>query len=130
MTVWSADDRRLHSFGACPSADTASLTPGGSDVVVACSGGSVPVFTAAGQETTVMSDPGVANSAAFSPNGRDIITTFGVDRTGGVRVWSSELANSSPQAPEQLARQRIIGNLSAAQVNTALAGTGGWPSTP
>lgn len=77
-----------------------------------------------------MSDPGIANSAAFSPDGKSIVTTFGIDQTGGVRVWSSELANPSRRILQQLAKQRIIGSLSQAQLNAALAGTGGWPSTP
>jgi WD40 repeat protein len=130
VTIWSAGDQRLNSFRACPSPNTAALSPGGGDVVVACSGGSVPVFTAAGHEMTVMSDPGIANSAAFSPNGTSIVTTFGIDQTGGVRVWNAELANSSRQKLEQLAKQRIIGSLSQAQIDAALAGTSGWPSTP
>ena len=130
VTIWSAGGQQLDSFRACPNPDTASLSPGGGDVVVACSGGSVAVFTAAGQETTVMSDPGIANSAAFSPDGKSIVTTFGIDQTGGVRVWSSELANPSRRILQQLAKQRIIGSLSQAQLNAALAGTGGWPSTP
>jgi WD40 repeat protein len=130
VTIWSADDQRLNSFWACPSPYTVALSPGGGDVVVACSGGSVPVFTAAGQEMTVMSDPGTANSAAFSPNGRSIVTAFGIDQTGGVRVWSSELANPSRQELEQIAKQRIIGRLNQAQINAALAGNSGWPNTP
>ena len=130
VTIWSAGDQRLYSFWACPSPSTASLSPGGGDVVVACSGGSIRVFTAAGQEMMAMSDPGVANSAAFSPNGNSIVTTFGVGQTGGVRVWSAELAKPSRGALEQLAKQRIIGSLSQTQINAALAGTSGWPSTP
>ena len=58
VTIWSAGGQQLNSFRACPNPDTASLSPGGGDVVVACSGGSVTVFTAAGQEMTAMSDPG------------------------------------------------------------------------
>ena len=127
VTTWSAGGQQLNSFRACPNPDTASLSPGGGDVVVACSGGSVTVFTAAGQQMTVMSDPGIANSAALSPDGKSIVTTFGIDKTGGVRVWSSELANPSRIVLQQLAKQRIIGSLSQAQINAALAGTGGWP---
>jgi WD40 repeat protein len=130
VTVWSASYQRLYSFNACPSPTAASLSPDGSNVVVACAGGTVPVFTTTGQEMIVMSDPGVANSAAFSPDGQSIITTFGIDRTGGVRIWSSELDNSTRQALERFAKQRIVGSLTQAQVNAALAGTSGWASTP
>ena len=48
VTVWAArDDRRLRSIHACPSPSTASLSPDGSKIVVACGDGSAPVFDAA-----------------------------------------------------------------------------------
>ena len=77
-----------------------------------------------------MSDPGIVNSATFSPDGQSIITTFGLDQTGGVRVWSSELANPSLQVIDHLVAERVVGALIPAQVNAALAGPGEQFSTP
>ena len=130
VTVWSADDKHSHPIRACPSPLGASFSPSGDEVVVACSDGSVKVFSVGGQEMTSMSDPGVVNSAAFSPDGKSIVTTFGVDQTGGVRIWSAQLATSSMGTLQHLASQWVPGSLSPAQVNAALAGTSGWPSTP
>jgi WD40 repeat protein len=130
ITIWSADDQLVSSFLACPSPSSASLSPGGRYVAVACSGGLVPVYSQAGQELTAMSDPGIVSSVAFSPNGQGIITTFGLDQTGGVRVWSSELADPSWQVIDHLATKRIVGFLTPAQVNAVLAGPGGQISTP
>ena len=130
ITIWSADDQRVSSFRACPSPSSASLSPDGMYVAVACSGGLVPVYSAAGQALAVIADPGIASSAAFSPDGQSIITTFGLGQTGGVRIWSSELANTSLPTLERLARQRIVGTLTPDQVNAALAGPGGQIGTP
>jgi WD40 repeat protein len=130
IAIWSADDQLVSSFRACPSPSSASLSPGGRYVAVACSGGLVPVYSAAGQELAVIADPGIASSAAFSPDGQSIITAFGLGQTGGVRIWSSELANTSLPMLERLARQRIVGTLTPDQVNAALAGPGGQIGTP
>ena len=130
ITIWSADDQPVSSFLACPSPSSASLSPDGRYAAVACSGGLVPVYSQSGQELTAMSDPGIVSSVAFSPNGQGILTTFGLDQTGGVRVWKTELANPSWQVIDHLANKRIVGSLTPAQVNAALAGPGGQISTP
>lgn len=130
ITIWSADDQLVSSFLSCPSPSSASLSPGGRYVAVACSGGLVPVYSQPGQELTAISDPGIVSSVTFSPNGQSIITTFSLDQTGGVRVWSSELASPSLQMIDYFARRWIIGALTPAQVNAVLAGPGRQFSTP
>lgn len=129
VTIWTADGKHSHPIRACPSPSGASFSPSGDEIVVACDG-AVEVFTVGGQEMTSMSVPGVVNGAAFSPDGKSIVTAFGVEQTGGVRIWSTQLATTSMGKLLQLANQWVPGSLSPAQVNAALAGTSGWPGTP
>jgi WD40 repeat protein len=112
VTVWNAGDDRqvLWINNACPSPSTASFSPDGSKIVVACGNGGAPVFDATtGQQLTVLegANVGEVNSAAFSPDGKSIITTFDADNTGDVRIWSSELATTSLPALERIAEQRV-----------------------
>ena len=129
VTVWDAgDDRQLLSINACPSPTTASFSPDGHTIVVACGAGGAPVFDAAtGQQLTVLgeADVGSVNSAAFSPDGKSIITTWGADGTGGVQIWSSQLATTNLPALERIARQRITRKLTASERQEYLTGVGG-----
>ena len=84
LTVWTArDDRPRRSIAACPSLSTASPSPDGSEIVVACGDGSAQVFDAAtGEQLTALpaANAGTVSSAGFSPDGKSIIT--GVERAG------------------------------------------------
>ena len=107
VTFWSArnDRPRLPPINACPSPNTASFSPDDSKIVVACDDGSARVIDAdTGQQLTVLqaASAGNINSAAFRPDGKSIVTAFGAGSTGGVRIWSSELATSSLPALKRL----------------------------
>jgi WD40 repeat protein len=111
VTIWSSSGyRKLHAFTTCLSPSTASFSPNGQQVVVGCPDGTIAVFDVKGRQIISMSDPGTVNSAAFSPDGKSIVTTFAVADTGGVRIWSSQLATSSLRALKRLARLRIAQN--------------------
>jgi WD40 repeat protein len=129
VTVWDAgDDRPLLSINACPSPNTASFSPDGHTIVVACGAGGAPVFDAAtGQQLTVLGEAnvGTTNSAEFSPDGTTIITTWGADDTGGVQIWSAQLATTNLHALERIARQRITRKLTASERQEYLTGVGG-----
>jgi WD40 repeat protein len=129
VTVRAArDDRRLHSIDACPSPSRASLSPDGSKIVVACGDGSAPVFAAAtGRQLTVLSaaSAGTVSSAAFSPDGKTIVTAIDAGDVGGVQIWNSELATPSLPALERLAEQRITRKLTAAERKEYLTGISG-----
>jgi WD40 repeat protein len=134
VTIWSAhddqpvDDQPVHYFTACPSPSTASFSPDARQIVVGCSDGTVAVFSATGQQLTVMSNPGIVNSAAFSPNGKTLVTAFTLGDSGYVRIWSSQLAASSLPALEQLAKRWVSPNLTSAEREAAyvvMNGSGG-----
>ena len=129
VTVWNARSyRQVRSINACPSPDTASFSPDGSKIVVACGNGGAPIFaTATGQQLTVLegANVGEVNSAAFSPDGKSIVTTFDADAAGGVRIWSSELATTSLPALERLAKQRATGTLTPSERQQYLTGISG-----
>jgi WD40 repeat protein len=129
VTVWNARSyRQVRSINACPSPSTASFSPDGSKIVVACGNGGAPVFaTATGQQLTVLegANVGEVNSAAFSPDGKSIVTTFDADNAGGVRIWSSELATTSLPALERLAKQRVTGTLTPSERQQYLTGISG-----
>ena len=129
VTIWDGrDDRQLLSINACPSPGTASFSPDGGKIVVACEDGSAPVFDAAtDQQLTVLpaANAGAVTSAAFSPDGKSIVTAFNTDGTGGVRIWSSELTTPSLTALERLAEQRITRQLTPAERQEYLTGISG-----
>jgi WD40 repeat protein len=129
VTVWDADSyRQVLSINACPSPGAASFSPDGSKIVVACGDGGVPVFaTATGQQLTMLEGAkvGEVNSAAFSPDGKSIVTTFDADDTGGVCIWSSELATTSLRTLERLAERRVPGMLTPAEIQQSLTGISG-----
>jgi WD40 repeat protein len=129
VTVWNASNyRQVRSINACPSPSTASFSPDGSKIVVACGNGGAPVFaTATGQQLTLLegANVGEVNSAAFSPDGKSIVTTFDADGAGGVRIWSSELATTSLPALERLAEQRVPGTLAPSERQQYLTGIHG-----
>ncbi len=129
VTIWSARTyQRLLLIPACPSPDTASFSPDGSKIVVACGDGSAPVFDVlTGQQLTVLqaANAGTVNDAAFSPDGRSIVTAYGAGGTGGVRIWNAELATTSVPAIERFAELRITRKLTAAELRTYLAGASG-----
>ena len=109
ITVWSANgDRRLRTIPACPSPTTASFSPDGTKIIVGCSDGTARVFATGGKLLTVVSvaQAGLVNTAEFSPNGHNIVTAFGTTGTGGIEIWSSELA-SRLSGLEKLA-QRLV----------------------
>ena len=126
VTVWAgSDDRQLRSFDACPSPQVA-LSPDGSKIVVACGDGTAPVFNAAtGQLLTVLpaTNAGAVNFAAFSLDGKRIITTVDTAGTGCVQIWNAELANPWLPAVERFAEQRITMQLTTAELQKYLAGT-------
>ena len=119
VTVRAArDDRMLRSIHACPSPSTASFSPDGSKIVVACGDGSAPVFAAAtSQQLTVLSatSAGTVSSAAFSPDGKTIVTAIDAGDAGGVQIWNSELATRSLPALKRLAERRVTRKLTAAE---------------
>ena len=119
VTIWSADDHRLHWFTACPSPSTASFSRDASKVVVACPDGTVAVFSLSGQQIAVMSNPGIVNSATFSPNGQNVVTAFTLGDTGGIRIWSSELATASLHQLQRLAGRWVSPNLTPAERQAA-----------
>jgi len=129
VTLWDArNDRPVRLISACPSPSTASFSPDGRKIVVACGDGSAPVFDAASSELlTVLEGAkvGEVNSAAFAPDGRSIVTAWDADGTGGVRIWSSELATTSLPALENLAKHRIIRTFTAAERKQYLTGISG-----
>lgn len=129
VTVWNAHSYQpVRSIDACPSPSTGSFSPDGSKIVVACGNGGAPVFaTATGQQLTVLqgANVGEVNSAAFSPNGARIVTTWDADNTGGVNIWSSELATTSLPELERMAQQRVIRRLTPAEYRQYLAGISG-----
>jgi WD40 repeat protein len=129
VTVWDAgDDRPVRSINACPSPSTASFSPDGSKIVVACGNGGAPVFeVATGQQLTVLegANVGEVNSAAFSPDGKSIVTTFDADNMGGVSIWSSELATTSLPALERIAEHRVTRRLTPAERLEYLTGVSG-----
>ncbi len=130
VTIWAASDDRqlLPPINACPRPSTASFSPDGSKIVVACGDGSAPVFDAAtGEQLTMLqaANAGQVNSAAFSPDGKSIVTAFDADGTGGVRIWSSQLATPSLTTLERLAEQRVTRQLTAAERQEYLTGISG-----
>ena len=106
VTVWSAkNDRPVRTINACPAPMTASFSPDGSKIVVACGDNGAAVFSViTGQRLTVLrgAEGGSIYSAVFSPDGRSIAAAYDVDGTGGVQIWKSELATSSVTKLEQL----------------------------
>jgi WD40 repeat protein len=128
VTIWSAStDRPILLIPACPSPNTASFSPGGGKIVVACGDGTAPVFDAVtGQQLTVLqaANAGTVNDAAFSPHGGSIVTAYGAAGTGGVRIWNSELATALP-ALEKLAELRVTRKLTPAERKSYLADTSG-----
>jgi WD40 repeat protein len=126
VTIWNGRNyRQVRSINACPSPSTASFSPDGSTIVVACGNGGAPVFaTATGQQLTLLegANVGEVNSAAFSPDGKNIVTTFDADNMGGVRIWSSGLATTSLPALERLAEQRVTGTLTPSERQEYLTG--------
>jgi WD40 repeat protein len=129
VTVWAArDGRPLLSIDACPSPNTASFSPDGSKIVVACGDGSAPVFAAVtGRQLTVLSaaSAGTVSSAAFSPDGKSIVTAIDAGDVGGVQIWNSELATPSLPALERRAERRLTRKLTAAERKEYLTGISG-----
>jgi WD40 repeat protein len=126
VTVWAAPgDRPVRTIDACSSPEMAALSPDGSKVVVACGDGSVPVYDAGtGQRLTELpaAIEGGVVYAAFSSDGKSIVTTVDAGYTGCVQVWSSALATPSLQAIEQTAEQRITRKLTPAEQLEYLSG--------
>src|SRR5262249_34545439 len=129
VTVWAArDDRRLRSIDACLAPSTASFSPDGSKIVVACGDGSAPVFAAAtGRQLTVLSaaSAGTVSAAAFRPDGKTIVTAVDAGDAGGVQIWNSELATPSLPALKRLAEKRLTRKLTAAERKEYLTGISG-----
>ena len=97
-------------------------------ILIACADGSVQVFDAAtGQILTEFQATASGNvtGAAFSPDGRSIVTSVDDGNTGSVQVWNSELTTPSLQKLEQIAGGRIATTLTPAQLQGYLTGAGG-----
>jgi WD40 repeat protein len=133
ITAWAVRGDRplalINTFDACQSPASASPSPNGSKIVVACGDSTVPVFdTATGMPLTylpALSD-GLVESAGFSPDGKSIaVTVLSIDGTSGVQVWSSALSNSSLSAIEKVAEQRVTRRLTPAERSEYLAGASG-----
>jgi WD40 repeat protein len=127
VTVWAAPYERPVSFTACPSPNTASPSPDGSKIVVACGDGTAPVFDAAGRMLTLLpaTSGGTVSQAGFSLNGKSIVTVVNFEGTGAVQVWNAKLANPSPSVIAQIAGQRITRQLTPAERSTYLVGISG-----
>jgi len=129
VTVWSARDyRRLRSIDACPSPNTASFSPSGSKIVVACGDGSAPVFDAhTGKLLTVLpaASAGSVSSASFSPDGNRIVTSIDAGDTGGVQIWNSTLSNPQSSVLMRLAQERVTGKLTPEERQKYLTGISG-----
>ena len=128
VTVWDAHHyRQVRLISACPSTATASFSPDGRKIVLACGDGSAPVFDAATGEllTVVGANVGEVNGAEFGPDGKSIVTAWDADGTGGVLIWSSELATTSLPALENLAKHRITRTFTAAERKQYLTGISG-----
>ena len=91
----------------CPSPYSATLSPDGSKIAVACEDGSVPVLDAAtGQQLTQLppTSAGVVETASFSPDGKSIVTAdtavamLGACRSGAPssRLRRCQHSNDSP----------------------------------
>jgi WD40 repeat protein len=130
VTVWvTLNDRPRRTIpAACPSVNTASPSPNGSEVVVACGDGTARVFdVATGRQLTVLpaTTTGIVSWAGFSPDGKNIATVVYANGAGGVEVWNSELANPSLSTIERIAEQRVTRQLTPAERSTYLAGISG-----
>jgi WD40 repeat protein len=129
VTVWAtSDDRPLRSISACASPNTASFSPDGTKIVVACGDGTVRVFDAATLQMLVSlqaTSAGNVSYAAFSPDGKYIVTAVYAGNTGCVQIWSSELATTSVQALERIAEQSLPSELTPAQLQGYLTDTSG-----
>jgi WD40 repeat protein len=129
VTVWAAPGNRpVRTIDACSSPEMAALSPDGLKVVVACGDGSVPVYDAdTGQRLTELpaAIEGGVVFAAFSSDGKSIVTTVDAGYNGCVQVWSAALATPSLQAIEQTAKQRITRTLTPAEQREYLSGSAG-----
>ena len=129
LIVWATgDDRPLRSIDACQSPSTASFSPDGTKIVVACGDGTVRVFDAITLQMLVSlqaTRAGNVSYAAFSPDGRNIVTAVYAGNTGCVQIWSSGLATTSVQVLERIAEQRLPRELTAAQLQGYLTSTSG-----
>lgn len=127
VTVWTVPGGRpLITFSACPSPNTAAPSPDGRKIVVACGNGTALVFGDSGQQLTALpaTISGTVATAGFSPDGKNIITVADSEGTGGVQIWTAELANTSPSVIERIAEQRITRQLTPAERSAYLAGLG------
>jgi WD40 repeat protein len=128
VTVWATnDDRPPRAIDACSSPETASFSPDGTKIVVACGDGTVPVFNVVNGQLLAQleASAGSVNAAAFSPDGTSIVTALSAGTSGAVQIWNSELATSSLPAIEHIAEQRITQQqLTPAERAEYLTGTG------
>jgi WD40 repeat protein len=128
VKVWATgNDRPQRPIDVCPNPNQASFSPDGMEIVIACGGGSVQVFdAAAGQILTEFqaTEAGNVTGAAFSPDGKSIVTSVDDDSTGCVQTWNAELTTTSVEKLEQITEQRIPA-LTQAQLQTYLTSPGG-----
>jgi len=120
VTVWDANAARaIQSIkNACPAPSTAAFNPSGSMIVVGCGDGTVRVFdVATGQSLVVLqaTTAGSVTFADFSPDGNSIIATVNAVNIGFIQIWNAELATTSLQKLEQIARQRVTQQLTPEQ---------------
>ena len=121
---WVGSDKPRLAVNVCPSPNSASFSPKGTKIIVACSDGTTRVIDSrSGRELTAMSAATAVtvDEAEFSPDGRRILTSFDSSGTGGVRIWNSELATPSLSTLERVALQRIKQNVTPGERRRYLA---------
>jgi WD40 repeat protein len=115
-------------ISACPTPRSASFSPHGNQIVVACGDGSIPIFDArTGVHLVDLKSAydGAINDAAFSPDGKSVVAAFGNRTAGGVEVWSTELATTSVADLRKVARSRLSGRLTNGERAALNAASGG-----
>ena len=95
---------------------------------MACGDATVRVFEAAAGRTLIVlqaSDLGSVSDAAFSPDGKSIISSVDARKSGLIEIWNAELTTPSLSALEKIAAQEITYKLTAGQIQQYLNGVGG-----
>ena len=126
VSVWAytADrDPLLNSFDACSAPRSAEFDGSGGRIVVACGDGSAPIFSVSGTQLTDLRTAydGSINDATFDPTGGVVATAYGNRISGGIDVWSSELATTDTSRLMTLAAPRLTARLTSAEHHALIA---------